>query len=243
MDRTKTVVTPERYASGMTFAEYLLYVASPENLRREGSSGEPRRDWSGWMQSWYDSLRLSDAQTTAIRWLAAQSGGPRRILAISEEWSSDCRRDVPMLQRLAEAGGLELRIFRRDGQRFGRSQRPSLAEAPDSNADLMAEFLNEKRGETWQSIPVAAFYTDDLRYLYHYVEYPRIYDKDGLVYGHIRVPRPGETPEATRARVEREFGALQASPFFRIWASAAADEILSGLHERIVLGPRESRRG
>jgi len=238
VDRTTTVVTPERYASGMTFEQYLRYVASPENLRREGSGGDPRRDWSGWMRSWYHSLRLSGAQTEAIRWLAAQPEGPRRILVLSEEWSSDCRRDVPMLKRLAEAGGLELRIFRRDGQRFGRSQRPSLAEAPDSNADLMAEFLNQKKGQTWQSIPVAVFYTGDLRYLYHYVEHPRIYDKDRLVYGHIRVPRPGETPEATRARVEREFAALQASPFFRIWASAAVDEILSALHERLVLGPR-----
>jgi hypothetical protein len=239
MDRTRTALTPERYASGMTFEEYLRYVASPENLRREGSAdGEPRRDWSGWMLSWHESLRLSDAQTAAIQWLAAHSEGPRRILVISEEWSSDCRRDVPVLARLAEAGGLELRMFRRDGQRFGRSHRPSLAEAPDSNADLMAEFLNEKRGQTWQSIPVAVFYTGDLRYLYHYVEYPKIYDKDRLVYGHIRAPRPGETPDATKARVEREFGALQASPFFRIWASAAVDEILSALHERVVLGPR-----
>ena len=38
--------------------------------------------------------------------------------------------------------------------------------------------------------------------------------------------------------VEQEFGALQASPFFRIWGSAAIDEILSSLHERVVLGPR-----
>jgi hypothetical protein len=38
--------------------------------------------------------------------------------------------------------------------------------------------------------------------------------------------------------VEREFAALQASAFFRIWASAAVDEILSALHERLVLGPR-----
>jgi hypothetical protein len=244
MDRTRTVVTSERYATGMTFEEYLRYVASPENLRREGSaSGEQRRDWSGWMRAWYDSVRLSEAQAAAIRWLAAQPDGPRRILVISEEWSSDCRRDVPMLQRLAEAGGLELRIFRRDGERFGRSQRPTLAEAPDSNADLMAEFLNEKRGETWQSIPVAVFYTADLRYLHHYIEYPRIYDKDRLVYGHIRQPRPGETLEATDARVGREFAALQASPFFRIWASAGIDEILSALHERVVLGPRPSTEG
>ena len=58
-----------------------------------------------------------------------------------------------MLARLAEAGGLELRIFRRDGQRFSSSHRPDLAEAPDSNADIMAEFLNHKKGQTWQSIP------------------------------------------------------------------------------------------
>ena len=239
MDRTTSVVTPERYASGMTFEQYLQYIASPENLRREGSpAGEARRDWSGWMRDWYHAFRLSDAQHAAIRWLAAQPGGLRRILVIAEEWSSDCRRDIPALKRLAEAGGLELRIFRRDGQRFSQSRRPTLAEAPDSNADLMAEFLNEKRGETWQSIPVAVFYTADLEYLYHYVEIPRIYDKDRLVYGHIRVPRADETPEATKARVDREFRALQASPFFRIWASAAIDEILSGLHERLVLGPQ-----
>ena len=239
MDRTTSVVTPERYASGMTFEQYLRYIATPENLRREGSpAGEVRRDWSGWMRNWYHSLRLTDAQNAAIRWLTAQPGGPQKILVIAEEWSSDCRRDIPMLKRLAEAGGLELRIFRRDGQRFGQSQRPSLAEAPDSNADLIAEFLNEKRGETWQSIPVAAFYTADLQYLYHYIEIPRIYDKDRLVYGHIRASRAGETPEATKERVAREFGDLQASPFFRIWASAAADEILSALHERLILGPR-----
>jgi hypothetical protein len=49
MDPTTTVDTPERYAAGMTFDQYLQYIASPENLRREGSAdGEPRRDRSGW---------------------------------------------------------------------------------------------------------------------------------------------------------------------------------------------------
>jgi hypothetical protein len=236
MDRIKSVLTPERYTSGMTFEQYLAYIASPENLRREGSGGAPRKDWSGWMRNWYASSRLSDAQAAAIRWLAAQPGGPARILAISEEWSSDCRRDIPMLQRLAEAGGLELRIFRRDGPRFSRSQQPSLADAPDSNADLMAEFLNEKNGQTWQSIPVAVFYTKALEYLYHYTEYPGIYHKDRLVVGRIRAPRPGEAPAETQARGDREFMALQESPFFRIWACAGVDEILSALHERLVMG-------
>jgi hypothetical protein len=236
MSRTKTVVTPERFASGMSFEEYMRYVASPENLAREGSGGAPRKDWSGTMRAWYDASRLSDAQAAAIRWLAAQPGGPARILAISEEWSSDCRRDIPMLARLAAAGGLELRIFRRDGQRFSRSQRPDPAEAPDSKADLMAEFLNAKNGQLWQSIPVAVFYTRDLQYLYHYIEYPAIYHKDRVVNRHIRAARAGESPEQTRERGDREFMALQASPFFRIWACAGVDEILSALHERLLLG-------
>jgi len=34
MDRSKSVVTPARYASGMTFPQYLAYVGTPENLKR-----------------------------------------------------------------------------------------------------------------------------------------------------------------------------------------------------------------
>ncbi len=231
-----SVITPERFASGMTFEQYLAFIATPENLRREGSGGEARRDWSAQIRAGYEASRLSEAQTAALKWLAGQPKGPAKILAISEDWSSDCRRDVPMLARLAETANLELRIFTRDGQKFSRSPKPSLAEAPDSNADLMAEFLNEKNGQTWQSIPVAVFYTKDLEYLYHYIEYPAIYHKDRVT-GHLRAARPGETSAETRARGAREFMALQQSPFFRIWACAGVDEILSALHERLTVGP------
>ena len=235
MAQTTSVVTTRRFASGLTFAEYVAYVGSPENLAREGSGGAPRRDWSGYLRERYERARLSEAQGAGIRWLARQPGGPAKVLAISEEWSSDCRRDLPLLARLAEAGGLELRIFRRDGARFGSGPRPSLAEAPDSNADLMAEFLNVKNGQTWQSIPVVVFYTRELGYLYHYVEYPAIYHKDRVV-GTIRAARPGESAEQARERGDRDFFALQASPFFELWACAGIDEMLSALHERLVVG-------
>jgi thiol-disulfide isomerase/thioredoxin len=235
MARPPSVVTPERFASGRTFEQYLAYVGSPENLKREGSGGAARRDWSAQIRAWYETSRLSEAQTAAWKWVASQPRGPAKVLVISEDWSSDCRRDVPMLARLCEAGNLELRIFNRDGQRFGRSQQPSLADAPDSNADIMAEFLNVKNGQTWQSIPVAVFYTKDLDYLYHYVEYPAIYHKD-RVRGHLVTARPGETPTETRERGDREFMALQQSPFFRLWASAGIDEIISALHERLTVG-------
>jgi thiol-disulfide isomerase/thioredoxin len=234
MERKNSVVTSERFATGMTFDQYVAYVATPENLKREGS-GRPRSDMSAHLRASYEATRLDEAQVAAVKWLAARPTGPAKVLVIAEEWSSDCRRDVPMLARLAEAGGMELRIFRRDGQRFSRSHHPSRAEEPDSNADIMAEFLNTKNGQTWQSIPVAVFYTKDLEYLYHYTEYPAIYHKDRVV-TQIRGARPGESKEDAQKRGDREFLELQQSPFFRVWARAGADEILSALHERLVLG-------
>jgi hypothetical protein len=232
MDRTKSVVTAERFAKGMTFDEYVKFTGSPDNLKREGSMA-PRRDFSGFLRQAYENARLSDEQVGAIRWLVAQPNGPAKILVISEEWSSDCRRDVPMLARLAEAGGMELRIFPRDGQKMARDPKANPAEQP--NADLMNEFLNEKNGQTWQSIPVAAFYTKDMRYLYHYTEFPKIYEKDRVV-GAIRAAKAGETKEQTAERGQKDFFALQASPFFQMWACAGVDEILTKLHERLVVG-------
>src|SRR5215472_4535762 len=176
-----SVVTPERFASGMTFEEYLVYIGSPENLAREGFGyyggsfgAAPRKDNSTVIRERYTRARLRAHQREAITWLAAQPGGPARILVISEDWSSDCRRDVPMLARLAEAGGLELRIFNRDGKKILSVRRPDPAAYPDGNHDLMLEFLNVKNGGEWASLPVAVIYTKDLQKLHRYIEYPAI---------------------------------------------------------------------
>jgi hypothetical protein len=71
--------------------------------------------------------------------------------------------------------------------------------------------------------------------LYRYVEYPAIYRKDRVI-GHLRSARPGESPEDARARGGREIGALLESPFFDVWAHAGIDQIISALHERVVVG-------
>jgi hypothetical protein len=239
-------VTPERFARGMTFDEYVRYAGSPENLAREawggyhadgGSFGAPRQDQSGVLRERYARARLADHQVAAIRWLAAQPGGPAKILVLSEEWSSDCRRDVPILARLAEAGGLELRIFPRDGRQILGTRRPDPATAPDANHDLMLEFMNDKDGAQWASLPVAVFYTRDFRELHRYIEYPAIYHKD-RIRGHQQRARGGETEDQAKARSGQEFLAMQRSPFFDLWASAAIDEILSALYEKqVVAGP------
>ena len=230
-------LTPERFAAGMTFPEYLDYIGTPENLAREAGwwLGRERRDLSGRIRQWYERLRLTEAQTAAIRWLATQPGGPAKILVISEEWSSDCRRDVCILARLAEAGGLELRIFNRDGSRFATGPRADPGESP--NADLVNTYLYEKNGQTFQSIPVAVILTRDFVQLHRHIERPALYIKhrDALVNA-MQVPRPGETKEQTWVRFMTDWRALQEGPFFPIWASATADEILSAVYERLLLG-------
>ena len=111
---------------------------------------------------------------------------------------------------------------------------PEAGKANKAVLRVLAEFLNVKNGQTWQSIPVAVFYTKDLEPLHRYIEYPAIYHKDIVVNERIRAARPGEAPAETRERADREFMTLQQAPFFRIWASAAVDEILTALRERII---------
>ena len=241
------MITADRFAKGRTFDEYVRYVGSPENLAREafggayladgGSTPGPRKDNSALFRDRYARARLTESQVAAIRWLAGQPGGPAKVLVISEDWSSDCRRDVPMLARLAEAGGLQMRIFDRDGKKILAARRPDPAAYPDGNHDLMLQFLKkDDRGE-WASLPVAVFYTKDFQELHRYIEFPAIYRKDAIR-GHMHAARPGETPEQARKRSADEFLALQSSPFFDIWASAAVDEILTGLRDTLTGVPR-----
>jgi hypothetical protein len=241
---TTSAVTAARFARGRTFDEYVKHAGSPENLAREafgsyypdgGSKGTARKDNSAVFRERYAKARLSDYQTAAIKWLAAQPNGPANILVISEDWSSDCRRDVPMLARLAEAGGLQMRIFNRDGQRILWTRRPDPAAAPDANYDLMLEFMNAKDGGEWASLPAVGVYTKDFRLLCRYLEFPSIYQKD-RIRGYQQAARPGETEAQARERGMKEFAAMQASPFFDLWASVAVDEILSALHRKAVLG-------
>src|SRR5580765_6632726 len=85
-------MTPDRFAKGMTFDDYLKFIGSPQNLAREGfdirrfALCKPRVDWSGYLRERLARARLSDEQTTAIKWLAAQPGGPAKVAVIAEDW-------------------------------------------------------------------------------------------------------------------------------------------------------------
>jgi hypothetical protein len=122
---------------------------------------------------------------------------------------------VPYLARLAEAGGLEMRIFLRDGDAMLKGT-PDASQSP--NADVMTAYMNEKNGQRFASIPVAVFFTRELRELHRYVEFPGIFHKE-RVFGHLR-------------RTGGDIGAVFASPLYDVWASAGIDDIVSALHRR-----------
>ena len=225
-------MSPDRFAQGMTFEQYLAHVATPENLAREASGAGRSPKWADVLRAAHDEIRFSEAQEAAWKWIVGQPAGPARVLAISEEWSSDCRRDIPLIARVARDFGLELRIFARDGRRFSASPEPD-PESP--NADLMAPYLNRRDGQTFQSIPVIVFLARDMRELYRYIEFPLVYHKDRLRAAQT-APRPGETADQTTQRAAREFAEMLGSPFFHVWRDAALAEWLSMLYERLRVG-------
>ena len=63
MEPEERVVTPERFARGMTFDQYVAYAGTPENLQREAGwwLGTQRHDFSGLLRAWYESSTLGDA--------------------------------------------------------------------------------------------------------------------------------------------------------------------------------------
>ncbi len=132
----ESVVTQDRFDSGLTYDEYL------GRIQRNRQKFEYN----------YRETALSDDDVSAFRELASREGGPAKVLALGEDWCPDVFRGLPVMARVAEAAGMELRVFRRD-----------------DNLDIMAEFLNNGQN---QSIPTFVFYSSDHRYIAHWIERP-----------------------------------------------------------------------
>ncbi len=132
----ESVVTSDRFATGLTWQQYQERI---QNNKEK-------------FQLNYRDTELPDDDVAAIRELTARPNGPAKALALGEDWCPDVFRGLPVVARLAEATGLELRIFPRD-----------------ENTDIMSEFL--KDGEH-QSIPTLVFYTGNHDYIGHWIERP-----------------------------------------------------------------------
>ncbi len=133
MTSKTSVVTPERFSTGMsTFTEWMDVI---ENRKTE-------------FQRHYDEYEPNADDIAAIRTLVEEHGV--KALVLGEDWCPDVWRGLPVIAKVSEQTGMELRIFLRD-----------------QNKDIMAEFL--KDGE-FESIPTIVLYDRDHRYLGHWIE-------------------------------------------------------------------------
>lgn len=137
-----SVVTPERFAAGLTYGEYVAQVKV--NADR--------------FQEYYGTASLSAGDAEFFRRAAGGPDGASRVLVLAEAWCPDVFRGLPVIARIAEAAGMDLRVFPRD-----------------ENLDIMNEFLN--KGE-FQSIPTVVFYTAAQRYLCHWIERPALANQE-----------------------------------------------------------------
>jgi hypothetical protein len=135
MPLATTVVTPIRFAQGLSYTNFLAQATVNHDKFDES----------------YQSVPLTEDDLSFFRKVAALPHGPAKILVLAEAWCGDVYRELPTAVRIAEATGMDLRIFLRD-----------------ENPDIMDEFLSNE-GKS-RAIPVFVFYTADLRYITHFTE-------------------------------------------------------------------------
>lgn len=90
-----SVVSAERFATGLTWKEYLAGATAHQERR----------------QSAYDAVSFTPEQQQGLERLRPLG---LKVLVLEEYWCGDAARSAPVLARLAEAAGMEARWFFRD---------------------------------------------------------------------------------------------------------------------------------
>ncbi len=155
---------PERFSSGMTLPEYLDTVQEYADL------------WRGV----YERVRLPEDLVEEARAL----GEGWRLAVLSEDWCGDAVNTVPVVARLAEEVGWDLRVFPRD-----------------DNPDLMDAHLTDGRS---RSIPVVIVYDGDFREVGWWGPRPR--ELQAWVLGEGRELPSDERYKVTRGWYARDRG-------------------------------------
>ena len=191
-----SVVTPERYATGISsFADWMSAIGQRQaEFNRHYNEYEPEAADLAALQGYVDASGV-------------------KALVIGEDWCPDVWRGLPVIFKLGERTGMEVRAFMRD-----------------QNKDIMSEFLNQ--GE-FESIPTIVLYDRDHNYLGHWIERAKIVNEQmGAVRASV-MPNPmpeRDTPEY-QAAMDRSREAMidAAGP----WRHAELTEILDILRGAI----------
>ena len=163
MTSQTSVVTPERFGTGLP--DFGSWMDAIEQRKNE-------------FQQHYDEFTPAEDDLAAIAGLVEQHGV--KALVLGEDWCPDVWRGVPVIAKVAERTGMELRLFKRD-----------------ENKDIMAEFL--KDGE-FESIPTVVFYDREHRYLGHWIERAQVANQEiAEIRNEVMAGAPAEGPERDQA--------------------------------------------
>ena len=199
MVSAESVVTQERYAKGMTYAEYLASIERNQKRFEENYAG----------------TQIAAADIAAFKALMAKPNGPAEMMVIGEDWCPDVFRGMPVFAKLAEATGIDMRVFKRD-----------------ENKDIIGEFLKDGEHE---SIPVAVFYTKDHHYIAHFVERPVLANEEMrtiLVPMYQRLRKADPNAEEKEA-IKQEYIAFQNGPVWSNWRHETIRECIRFLRESV----------
>jgi len=210
MLQTTTVVTPERFAQGMSYADFIAQAT----VNRDK------------FEKYYNEPVLAADDIAFFKRAASSPNGPARMLALAEAWCGDVYRELPTAVRIAEATGIELRIFLRD-----------------QNPDIMDEFLLNGKA---RAIPVFVFYTKETKYITHFTErsagaHAELAAIKDQVASQMGLP-PGTTfataPEASKQAFLREVIA-KIAPRFPDWRRESIKEMRALLAKALNLPNQE----
>lgn len=181
-----SVVTPERFASGLGYREFLAQAKVNQDRFQEN----------------YDGTEITADDVRRMKDLMSRPNGPARVLALGEDWCPDVYRGLPVIAKLCEATGVELRVFPRD-----------------QNLDIMNEFLKDGQ---FQSIPTLVFYTRGHGYICHWIERAKKANEEMPLLREVYAGR-------TREEAADDIRAFQRGPIWAGWRRAQIEEVLEQL--------------
>ncbi|MBF6600547.1 MAG: thioredoxin family protein [Dehalococcoidia bacterium] len=98
VQRTKSVVTPERFEQGLSYEQFLARL--DRNRERFDEN--------------YRGTSIPAEEAAALRALVAKPDGPAKMLVLGESWCPDVFRGAPVFACIAAASGIDARFFFRD---------------------------------------------------------------------------------------------------------------------------------
>jgi len=184
------VVSPERFAQAMTYTQYIGQI---EKNKEEFAAN-------------YEQASVPAEYKSRLQALATKPHGPKRVVVLGEDWCPDVYRGLPVLQRIAEAAGMALKVLPRD-----------------QNMDVMNNYL--KDGE-FASVPTALFYTQDMDLILDWHERP---EKANAEMPQLRKLTEGRT----REEAAPDMAAFRKGPVWAGWRTASVEEITRLLEEKV----------